>query len=201
MQLNRRISPCHGQALITWQDPLIAVLIMLFLQPFLPHVMYWRDHLSLDPWRWLTGHWVHANAAHVILNAIALLLLPYVLPAPTRRQFWGLLLSLSALLSVCLFFLNPVLQQYVGLSGVLHGLYACMAVYALRLRHEWRFAFVVLGALGVKLLLESTFGAESTAQLIGVPVYFSAHREGSVLGLLLGVLGLVCQKRTAIGQK
>lgn len=168
------------------------------LQADVPMLMYWREMLWQQPWRLLTGHWVHINVIHWLLNSMALLLLPYVLPAPSRLVFVVLLVTLSFLLSCSLFILNPVLQEYVGLSGVLHGLYAALAVSAWHDRRERPFAGIVLLALILKLISEWAFGSAATAQLIGGKVVLSAHREGAFFGILLG---LVFLKRMGVNKR
>jgi rhomboid family GlyGly-CTERM serine protease len=147
----------------------------------------------------LTGHWVHANLVHVLLNAVALWLLPAILPAPSRRQWWAWLLVLSIVTSVSLFIFNPVLQQYVGLSGVLHGLYVASAIAAWSQRDERRWLSLVLGAIALKLLIEPYLPYSPTEKLIGVSVFFVAHQVGAFWGVILGVWTLYGNKPSFFG--
>lgn len=194
MQSDWRITTRAPQSRVTPVDALLWTVMMACAQPWAHHLMYWRGQLGHEPWRWLTGHWVHANGMHLILNALALGLLPFILPAPSRRQWWAWLLLLSIMISASLFFFNPVLQQYVGLSGVLHGLYVATAIAAWPQRSERRWIGGVLCALLLKLLIEPHLPHTPTEKLIGVSVFFVAHQVGAFWGGVLGVLTLYCNK-------
>ncbi|MEY2863367.1 MAG: hypothetical protein RLY58_1074 [Pseudomonadota bacterium] len=190
MQPNRRVISSWLEQRTAWADGLLMVMIMVCMQPWRIHLMYARHALGVEPWRWLTGHWVHANGAHLLLNAVALLLLPAILPAPLRRQWWGWLMLLSILISLALFFFHSVLQNYVGLSGVLHGLYVATAVTAWSERTERRWIGLMLLVILIKLLVEPHLHDLSTEKLIGVSVFFVAHQWGAFFGLILGLLSL-----------
>ncbi|MBB1598982.1 rhombosortase [Variovorax sp. UMC13] len=75
-------------------------------------------------WRLFSAHLVHLGWAHALLNACGLLLCAWI--APTRfgaRQLVcdGLLLGACVALMLLLF--SPQVTHYVGLSGVLYGLF------------------------------------------------------------------------------
>lgn len=172
------------QQRIGWADPLFLFVCMLLLQPWVNTLAYVRTALWHEPWRLWTAHWVHVGGWHLLLNAAAVMLLPYVL-APLRRwQFWSLLFVLSGSLSLALYWCDRMLAAYVGLSGVLHGLYVAAALLAYADRQERGFAVLVLCAILVKLCLETYIGQSGTAQLIGAPVVFVAHQAGVILAVL-----------------
>ncbi|GHC93541.1 hypothetical protein GCM10007320_44610 [Pseudorhodoferax aquiterrae] len=80
--------------------------------------------LQGELWRLWTGHLVHLGWAHWALNALGLLvyaLLADAPPAPRAllRQAAALALGISLLFVLLL----PQLAHYVGLSGVLYGLF------------------------------------------------------------------------------
>jgi rhomboid family GlyGly-CTERM serine protease len=80
--------------------------------------------LQGELWRLWTGHLVHLGWAHWALNALGLLvyvLLAHQPPAPAQllRQFALLAPGISLLFLA----LVPTLGYYVGLSGVLYGLF------------------------------------------------------------------------------
>lgn len=195
MQSNWRVTSLRFlQQRIGWADPLFLFVCMLLLQPWVSELAYLRTALWQEPWRLWTAHWVHVGGWHLLLNAAAVMLLPYVL-APLRRwQFWSLLFILSGLLSLLLYWCDPVLTAYVGLSGVLHGLYVAAALVACADRRERRFAVFVLCAVVVKLGLETQMGQGGTAQLIGAPVVFAAHQYGVLLALFWVICALIVKK-------
>lgn len=75
-------------------------------------------------WRLFTAHLVHLGWAHALLNACGLLLCAWI--APTRFGARRLLcdgLWLGGCVSLLLLAFSPQLSHYVGLSGVLYGLF------------------------------------------------------------------------------
>jgi rhomboid family GlyGly-CTERM serine protease len=182
------------QQRIKWIDPLFLLVGMLLLQPWVNQLAYLRSVLWQEPWRLWTAHWVHVGWVHLALNAAAILLLPYVIAPLKRWQFWSGLWVLSGSLSAALYWCDPVLSAYVGLSGVLHGLYVMAAVLALCDRHERGFAILILVVIVLKLWLESWIGQGGTAQLIGAPVVFAAHELGVLLASVWILLFITIKK-------
>lgn len=88
--------------------------------------------LSGQWWRVVTGHLVHLNFDHLLLNLAGLILvcelLWYRLP---WRHGSALLLFSAAGTSLLLWWLHPELAWYAGLSGALHGLWAGCALAGL----------------------------------------------------------------------
>jgi rhomboid family GlyGly-CTERM serine protease len=160
---------------------------------------YRRALLATEPWRLVTGHLVHANWRHAILNALAWFatarLFAYELPP--ARQAW--LLAASALgASLLLWLAAPQVAWYRGLSGALHGLYAAAAVLwlaqAVKVRDAGaaRRALVpalLLAAVWAKVLAEQLGGAAMTNQSwLGVAVVTQSHLFGAGVGTLAAAL-------------
>jgi rhomboid family GlyGly-CTERM serine protease len=80
-------------------------------------------------WRLLTGHFVHGSGQHLLLNAVGLGLIAALFPREYPVRSWLLILA-SSIVTIDLGFvlLEPQLQWYVGLSGVLHGALAAGAL-------------------------------------------------------------------------
>jgi rhomboid family GlyGly-CTERM serine protease len=75
-------------------------------------------------WRLVTGNLVHLGWWHLFLNELGVLV--YVLLCPERLApaVWlRRLLLLGLGVSLGLYFAVPALDRYVGLSGVMHGLF------------------------------------------------------------------------------
>ncbi|MEL7537664.1 MAG: rhombosortase [Pseudomonadota bacterium] len=147
-------------------------------------------------WRLLTAHLVHLGNAHAALNAVGLGLLA-VLFAPTLRALeWtagGLISALTV--SLGLLWLSPELDWYVGLSGVLHGLFVIGAVSLSR--SEGWLALGLLAGLAMKLAWEQFAGPVPGSELTaGGPVVVDAHLYGAVGGWIATVATrLVPRKR------
>lgn len=116
------------------------------------------------------------------MNLIALWLIVLIF-RPAARVLWQQLLLLSVFIGLGLFWTN--LYFYVGLSGILHGLFASFALSEVLQgrKSSW---LLVAGVCG-KVLWEQYFGAsEATRTLIEAPVAIQAHLLGLAGGLLLG---------------
>ena len=144
-------------------------------------------------WRLLSGHFVHLGWPHALLNLVALglILAAFTDVAAGPRGAWLVLGSVIAI-DLGLLVLQPHIEWYVGLSGVLHGLIAGAAVLTRR-RWEGR---ILLALLVVKLGWEQRFGAlPSTAEIAGGPVIVDAHLYGAIGGLITALMLLMHQRR------
>ncbi len=134
-------------------------------------------------WRLFTGNFVHANLRHLAVDLAGLLLWTALAGyLETPRRYVILLLGTSLGVGLGLFFLDPRLGWYVGLSGVLHGLFAASAI-ALLSRKEWLGGLALGAALIFKILWEQHYGDWGSARWLGVPVVVDAHLYGAVTGL------------------
>lgn len=146
--------------------------------------------------RIFTGHFVHTNTYHGLVNLIGLVLIGYLSSYHMGAKDWWLGLLFSTLLvSGGLLLFDPQLQWYRGLSGVLHGIAVLLILKARQMAGIMR-ALILLG-LVVKLILEqSQSGFWSSEQLLGAPVIVDAHLFGVVGGIVsYMVLQLTRSKR------
>jgi rhomboid family GlyGly-CTERM serine protease len=131
-------------------------------------------------WRLLSAHWVHLGAWHLLANCAGLCLLWILYARELRPAHWLLVGGCAtAAIDAGLWWLDPLLQWYVGLSGLLHGAWAAGALrQALR---PGRAGWVMVVVLALKLLLEQRSGASLV--VTDVPVVTVAHLYGAVGGL------------------
>jgi rhomboid family GlyGly-CTERM serine protease len=144
---------------------------------------YQRELLAHGQWwRLLSAHLVHLNLTHALLNCAGLVLL-WVLFAReyTPRRWAWILLASTVAIDAGLWFLRPLVDWYVGASGVLHGALAAGALGMYRRRDGTGAAVLLL--LVVKLAYEHHSGASVFAS--DLPLLPEAHLYG-VLGGLLG---------------
>lgn len=159
----------------------------------------WRIALRYDReaigdgqwWRLLTGNFVHLGWYHWMLNQIGIVVLVLLCPERLSPLVWlRRLLLIGIAMSCGLYFWVPQMSWYVGLSGVMHGLFllglgrqglqgdrialACLAYLFGKLAWEWQMGVPVSdeAAIGGKVALESHwFGA------LGALVYGLAFRS------------------------
>lgn len=155
-----------------------------------------RSALALDRaavfrgelWRLWSGHLVHLGGVHLLLNGLGLGLVVALCPEPVPVREWGRrLLVLCAVTSTLLLLWLPHLQWYVGLSGVLHGLFL-LALWP-SARAGDRLARLCLAILACKLAWEAWNGAPPAEEaLIGGRVVTQAHLFGTLAGLGYAIL-------------
>ena len=109
---------------------LAAAVVLLGVLQVLPQA--WHLALRYDRqavlqgelWRLITGHLIHLGWAHWALNAAGLVLYALLADTPPRpRPLLRQVLVLGLGISVLLMLFMPTLAHYVGLSGVLYGLF------------------------------------------------------------------------------
>ncbi len=145
--------------------------------------------LNGEYWRLITGHFVHLGWSHLSMNALGLTLIWALFNNTASDGRWFMVLLLSAVgSSLLLLWLNPALQWYVGLSGVLHAffVYGCLNEIHLGRKSSW----ILLGVIFAKLAWEQIAGPlPGSEQSAGGHVIVDVHLYGAIFGLLIG---LVC---------
>jgi len=144
------------------------------------------DIKSGEIWRLLSANLVHLGWSHTLMNLLGLGLIWGLFRSSFSTLNWWLITLVSGLaVGLGLLFLNPELAWYVGLSGVLHGLFVAGAVGAIR-RGDNREA-ILLAAIVGKLLWEQSVGAlPGSADIAGGPVVVDSHLYGAIGGALAG---------------
>ncbi len=139
-------------------------------------------------WRLLSGHWLHLSWYHLSFNLGALLLFTLVFHRLVPPCLWLLTLGTGALaVGGGLYLFSPQVGWYVGLSGILHTLWAVGATRLVQ-NGERLIGKLLLAALAVKILWEQLAPPNRDfEQVIGGMVIIDAHLYGAIAGLLLGV--------------
>lgn len=133
-------------------------------------------------WRLISGHLVHLGIGHLWPNLTALVVIGALFDDVFgNADWWCATLVSAAAIDAGLYWFNPNVLWYVGLSGVLHGFVAAGAL-ALLLRRQALGAVLALG-LGAKLAFEQIVGpVPFTAASVGGPVVVAAHLYGAAGG-------------------
>ncbi len=193
--------PARGGALGRWWPPLALALGTALLQG-VPSAL--RAQLSYDRvavlegqgWRLFTAHLVHLGWVHWAMNMAALLIVWAWLDGRLLRPCLGAVILVSAAaVGLGLLWLAPAVGGYVGLSGVLHGIFAAAGVWTLHGRPLAGLG--LLGLLALKLAGEQVLGGSAVSEgAIGAPVIVEAHLYGALGGALAAGL---CAVRTRAG--
>ncbi len=163
-------------------------LLLVMMQLIGISYFYFERHLIQQGqlWRLLTGHLVHSNNIHLLLNMCALALVLMLFDKLVNNKQWLALILVSAIIqSIAFYYLLPQVQSYVGLSGVIHSLYVFGAVRLLAQPKERSLACLLLALVTLKLLTENVgHGISVTEQMIASHVLVEAHLYGAVIGLV-----------------
>jgi rhomboid family GlyGly-CTERM serine protease len=140
-------------------------------------------------WRLVSAHFVHLGWSHLVLNLAGLALVAWLVGHTFSWQRWLYVgLASIAAIGAGFWFLDPGLDWYVGLSGLLHGLLVAglVAGIARRDREALILAAFVLAKLAWEQAAGPLPGSESTS---GGAVIVDAHLYGAIGGVL-GALSL-----------
>jgi len=164
-----------------------AIALLTLAAAFVPAQWLRYDRgaiLGGQVWRLFTCHVVHLGWAHLALNVAALLALGFLFGKDVRRP--AVWIAAACAVSLGILLLRPRIEYYVGLSGVLHGLFAAAAV-----RRPWLFL-----PLALKLGYEQAFGP-----LTGGNVLVDAHLFGAVGGFAAAAVGFLHPPLSQSGQE
>ena len=141
-----------------------------------------------EAWRLLSGHFVHLGVPHLLMNAAGLGLVWFLFGREfgAVRWIWIVILTVAGI-SSGFWVLDPQLNWYVGLSGLLHGLLAAGIVGALlrQRRDAALLAVLVTAKLAWEQIVGPLPGSEGTA---GGTVIVNAHLYGTLSGAVAGAI-------------
>jgi rhomboid family GlyGly-CTERM serine protease len=139
-------------------------------------------------WRLFSGHLVHLGWPHTLWNVSALVVVSLLFGGVLSERHWGAVALFCAVgIGIGLLAFKPEVGVYVGLSGVLHGLFAAGA--AADMKAHPRTSAIILGLLGAKLAWEQLAGPlPGTEAAVGGMVLIDAHLYGAALGIAAVVI-------------
>ncbi len=171
----------------------ITMLLQLGGEPTIEAFRLEAAAVAGEPWRLVTGHWVHLTWSHWGLNLVTLAVFAGLLePLGRARAFVALLGGATVGVDLGILVRHPEADWYVGLSGALYGMIAGAAILE---RRPQRAAAVMIG-LAVKLLSDHALGTSSlTEAWVGGPVLAEAHVYGVIGGAATATLILAWSVR------
>ncbi len=183
--LLRRLQP-HALPLLL---ALLSLIIATVGEPANLLLRYDRGAITQGEWwRLLTGNLAHLGWSHTLMNLAGLALIWGLFARVYGAATW-LTITLAGSLGVTLglLLLNPHLEWYVGLSGLLHGLFVAGVIGAIRQGH--RREALLLAAIAAKLIWEQLSGPlPGTAEMANGPVVVDSHLYGAVAGALIALI-------------
>lgn len=138
-----------------------------------------------DYWLLISGHIVHLNWSHWMLNMAGLAIVAFFFSAHASFLQWLLVILVSMLvIDIGVWWWLTDIRTYVGLSGVLHGLFLYGALR--EIRYYPLSGYVLLTVLVAKLTWEFFIGAmPGSEEMAGGRVLTEAHLLGAVGGVLV----------------
>lgn len=169
----------------------------------------WRDALIYDRsalahgelWRAWTGHVVHFGWPHFVADGGLLLIIGWTLAKEFPRAAWLGLVLMPPFISAVLFWLDPEMTRYAGLSAVNLGLLLLLAARGWKgdLRDWFWPAIVVIYVceLGYEIWKGGHGGGFIAFDEPDVKVATSAHLAAVAYALAAWALTLAWQRRAA----
>lgn len=188
--------PFNSQAIIL---PVIVFIIasLIYVLPLglSDALIYNRDNINNGQlWRLFTGHFVHTNLNHLLLNLAGLGMLWALHGDHYSHKSYGACFVICALVcSAGIYVFDPDMIRYVGLSGVLHGIFVWGAIKDIQ--KGWHSGYLLFFGVWGKIIYEQAFGASPEVEaLINAHVAIDAHLWGAVGGLVLPIILLLKAK-------
>ena len=98
-----------------------------------------------------------------------------------------------------IYYFDPTLMQYVGLSGVLHGVFVFGAVMDINAKDKT--GYLLFLGIWLKIAHEQFYGASTdVSNLIEASVAVNAHLWGALGGLLFSVIYMVYIKLNLVNK-
>ena len=136
-------------------------------------------------WRLLSGNLLHTNAWHLLMNLAGLWVIVLLHHTHYRVLLFTSLFGLCCLLQgIGLYLFYPSLIGYVGLSGMLHGLFTYGAIKDITT--GLKSGYLLLLGVIIKVSYEQVYGAsQEVTEMIGARVATEAHLVGVISGIII----------------
>lgn len=169
---------------------ILLTLMVYFFDPEASNLLaYYHNGIAEgEIWRLVSATFCHTNFNHLVMNILGLMItLALFADLFKTVKIFPIIIFCSLFIGLCLFFFDTEVIWYVGLSGVLHGLFSYGVATDISKKDSWGY---LLGAgLVIKIIDEQLFGAsQSTVNLISAEVLVNAHLYGAIAGVIFYLL-------------
>jgi rhomboid family GlyGly-CTERM serine protease len=180
------MTPPWTRAETAFSATFVLLILLLGADPAFRDALRFDRELIVagESWRIFTGNFVHIGAGHLWLDTLGLALLLLFFRDVFSPRDWTLATLTGVLaVGVGLWFLNPEVRSYVGISGVLHTL--LFAGLLLSFRHSPLINGIVFAAMAARLWSEQQPGYDVyyMQDTIGGAVMVDAHLYGALASL------------------
>ena len=175
----------------------IVVMAVIITTSFFPQ--QWVHNLALihdaisqgEYWRLISSQFVHLGSNHTLLNLVG-----YLIVAASFREDISPREEALSLLICCLgvglgiYWFNPEIGWYVGLSGAIYGILTHFLIVGWQ-RSPFLSLFFGVFLAGKFIYEQFISGPDTfTAGLIGAQVAIDSHLYGAITGLATGLIAL-----------
>jgi len=176
--------PCKTQQVLAPLTVVILSLITFIFDNSLSESLVYQRSLVNEGeiWRVFSGHFFHTNGFHFLLNGAAVIML-WALHGHfyTIKSYSFVFIVSAVICAIGIHWFSLDINQYVGLSGVLHGLFIWGAIADIKAKE--RTGYLLLLGIILKIAHEQFYGAsEDVTALIGANVAINAHLWGAIGG-------------------
>lgn len=174
----------------------IALIILCFItllvfQNFQEHLIFAHNKItSGEIWRLWSGQFVHTNYIHLTMNIVGFITL---LILYSEELFKPKLIIQIFYISTCiglwLYFFSPEVRWYLGLSGIIYGLFVVASLQAI-IQKDALLGYPLFIAITVKITWENVDNSinNTSASLINSPIATDAHLYGYIAALTLTII-------------
>jgi len=177
---------------------LVLSILLVITQQFQDELVFDRFKIDHGQW-WLiaSGNFVHSNYPHLLMNIAGLWILGLLfIDSLSHITFILSVIFLGIFIGLGLYYLNPELQKYYGISGAIYGLFIIGATVA-TLSKDYLTGIAVALLIITKIIWDLIYGGSTASEeLIGTPVAVDAHFYGAIGAIIISiVLYLIHRKR------
>lgn len=191
----------HGSRELPWHTftmLLIAISLFVLGGPANKELVFNRDAIMQgELWRLLTGHWVHSDTEHMLLNLAAFAFLGCMIEMSLGRyKLYSALIVGMCLVNTWLWIFIPTLDFYCGLSGILNTLLFVILIDGWLRTRKFIFLFIAVAATAkvvFELIQSSAIFSHTTW-----PAIPEAHLAGTLAAVILIFCKEILSTRTYI---
>ena len=172
----------------------LFIAILFFLQFFQESLIYSKEAVNAgELWRLWTGHLVHINYKHLLLNCIGLgIFIVLYNKALSLKMLIIESCILASSISIGLYYLSANIFLYAGLSGLLYGLFTLYSIKAIKLK-DYLLGYCVFFLISLKIIwsyIDPAINVKSSL-LIQAPIANDVHLYGYITAIVIATVMMI----------